>query len=75
MLNPDEIKEAEDRHHAEQLEQSMLIMATVLLRKTGRKRIRLDNADIAKAIEEGVATVRESDGGVTYELPSKKSRS
>lgn len=75
MLDPEAIKKAENQRHAEQLEQSMLILATVLLRKTGRKRIRLDSADIADAIEAGVAEARESGNGIVYELPSKKSRS
>lgn len=74
-LNPEELAKAENTKHAEQLETSMLVMATVFLRKLGRKRIAITQADIQEAVSAGLAEVRDlpdDADAVVYELPSKK---
>lgn len=74
-LDKTAITDAENRKHSEQLEQAMVIMATVLLRKTGRRRVMITNEDIRQAHLEGLAEVRNPAGDpnqVTYELPKKR---
>lgn len=73
-LDPQQVAEAEDQRHAEQLEQSMIVMATVLLRKLGRRRVLISQDDIQKAVAEGLAEVHNppgDDNAVVYELPPK----
>lgn len=74
-LNPEELAELESRRHADQLETAMVIMASVLLRKTGRRRIAVTQADIREAHAAGLASVRnlpDDENSVVYELPPKK---